>query len=565
MTSRNTVSIDPVTAYARRVVDGSVVAGPYVRAACARHLADLESQSKKGLKFCRETARRVLAFFPKVLRLNGGQFEGQPFVLHESQEFIIGSLFGWLREDGTRRFRFAYIEQGKSNGKTPLLAGIGLYCMVADNEPRAEIYAAATKKDQAMVLFRDAVAMREQSPALKRRLKPSGKDDKVWNLFDPETNSFFRPIAADDGQSGPRPHVGLIDELHEHKTATVVNMMAAGRKWRRQPFTICITNSGTNRTSVCYEYREKAIRVCQRMDDDDTMFGYVCALDDGEDPMQDESCWIKANPLLDSVVTRQYLREEVNQARGMPSKESYVRRLNFCEWTEAHNPAVSYEDWKAAESDYTLEAFRGKKVIAAFDLSATTDLTSCVFLQQDGGENLSWPMFWIPEEGLADRAHKDKVPYDDWVRKGFVFTTPGKAINKDFVVKHVAEILGKYDIEIVKAPYDRYKIDTINSACGREGVTWPLEPFGQGYVSMGQAVDSFETSLVEGTFRHPGNPCFTWCAANAVYETNPAGDRKPDKSKATGRIDGFVALIMCFGVIEKAEPQPEYQILFIGK
>lgn len=537
----------PVTQYAQAVVDRRIVAGPHVRDACKRHLIDLKEGHKRGLRFDEEKADYALDFFPTVLRLNGGQFEGNPFVLHPSQAFIVGSLFGWVRDDGTRRFRFAYIEEGKGNGKSPLIAGIGILGMVADGEPRAEVYAAATKKDQAMILFRDAVAMVDQSPPLARRLKKSGRDDKVWNLYDEATNSFFRPIAAEDGQSGPRPHVGLIDELHEHKTATVINMMAAGRKWRRQPLIVAITNSGTNRHSVCWEYREKGTRVCSGAETDDTFFAYICALDKGEDPYKDESCWIKANPLLGTVIQRQYLADEINQSRGMPSKESMVRRLNFCEWTESHDPFVGYEIWKAAEAAYTLEKFRGMSCLAGIDLSATTDLTAIVLEFELDDCSWIWPMFWIPEEGLAERVQRDRVPYELWIKAGWVFTTPGKAIDKDHVVQRVGEILGEFDITIEEAPFDRHRIDVLQAACDRIGVQWPLKPFGQGFVSMGPAVDSMETSLVSGTFRHPGNPCMNWNAANAVVVKNPVGDRKFDKAKATGRIDGMVAAVMTMG------------------
>lgn len=535
---------DPTTDYARDVVDGRVVAGPHVRSACARHLRDLDQAHERGLRFDLERADHALGFFPAVLRLNGGQFEGQPFELQPAQAFIIGSLFGWVRADGTRRFRIAYIEQGKGNGKSPLVAGIGLYGMMADNEPRAEVYAAAAKRDQAMILFRDAVAMVEQSPALTKRLRKSGRDDKVWNLFDEATNSFFRPISADDGQSGPRPHIGLVDELHEHRTATVMNMMAAGRKWRRQPLIVAITNSGTNRRSVCWEYREKGIKVCSGVENDDTLFAYICALDEGDDPFKDESCWIKANPLLGAIISEQYLRDEVNGARGMPSKESMVRRLNFCEWVESANPFIPYDKWMAAGADYTLDRFRGRSAIGAFDLSATTDLTAFVLDFNVDGLHWLWPMFWIPEDGLDDRIKRDNVAYDQWIRDGFVQTTPGGAIDKDFVVAHVAKVLGEFDITLTKAPYDRHRIDVLQAAIAREGVDWPLEPFGQGYVSMGPAVDAVETALVSGTLRHPNNPCLTWNAANAVVVQDPAGNRKLDKSKATGRIDGMVAAVM---------------------
>lgn len=507
-----------------------------------------------------EKADYALRFFPTVLRLNGGQFEGQPFYLHPSQIFIVGSLFGWVRADGTRRFRLAYIEEGKGNGKSPLVAGIGLMGMVADHEPRAEIYAAATKRDQAMILFRDAVAMVEQSPGLSRVIKKSGRDDKVWNLYHPKSNSFFRPIAADEGQSGPRPHIGLIDELHEHTKPTVINMMAAGTKWRLQPLVVAITNSGTDRKSVCWEYREKAIRVCSGIDQDDTFFAYVCALDEGDDPFASEACWPKANPLLGDIVTIQYLRDQVNTARGMPSKESMVRRLNFCEWTEAHNPAISYEKWKAAERAYTLDKFRGMSCIAAIDLSATTDLTAVVLLFQMGPEFWLWPMFWIPEQGLMERVKRDHVPYDVWVRNGHVLTTPGAAIDKDKVMMDVEAAIGAHGISISSAPYDRHRIDVLQASANRLGIKWPLVPFGQGVVSMTPAIDEFERSLVEETLRHPNNPCLNWNAANAVFWQDPAGNRKLDKAKATGRIDGAVASVMGFGIAAGAKPAATFQV-----
>ena len=173
-------------------------------------------------------ALRAIGFFGDVLRLNGGQFEGKPYVLEPSQEFIVGSIFGWKRADGTRRYRRAYIEEAKGNGKSPLAAGIGHYCLVADGEARAEVYAAAADKDQAMVLFRDAVAMRDQSPALAARLIPSG-GNPVWNLADLKTGSFFRPISGEKRKSGsgPRPSCALCDEVHEHPNALTIECSSA--------------------------------------------------------------------------------------------------------------------------------------------------------------------------------------------------------------------------------------------------------------------------------------------------------------------------------------------------
>ena len=204
---------DPVERYAREVLDGKLIAGPHVRDACARHLRDLEQQKKRGLVWSWNHAAWVFEYFERVLRLNGGEFEGQPFELAPWQQFVVGSLMGWRDTDGFRRFRVAYIETGKGSGKSPLVAGLGLYGLTSDGEARAEIYAAAVKQDQAKVLFRDAIAMVQQSPALSERLGISGGQDP-HNIAHEASGSFFRPISSEErgrGQSGPRPHIALLD------------------------------------------------------------------------------------------------------------------------------------------------------------------------------------------------------------------------------------------------------------------------------------------------------------------------------------------------------------------
>jgi phage terminase large subunit-like protein len=533
--------VHPVTAYAQEVVAGRTVAGPIVRAACARHLRDLEEAPARGFVFDESKADYALGFFPAVLRLNGGEFEGKPFDLHPAQAFIVGSLWGWVDDEGRRRFRVAYIEQGKGNGKSPLAAGIGLLGTLADGEARAEVYAAATKKDQAMVLFRDAVAMVDQSPALGRNLVKSGRNEKVWNLYHPGSGSFFRPISSDDSQSGPRPHIGLIDEVHEHKSNVMIEMMQAGFKSRRQPLVVMITNSGCDQTSVCWNYHEYAREVCFGEKLDDRFFAYVCGLDEGDDPFEDESCWPKGNPLLGETIQLEYLRDQVTAARGMPSKMSIVRRLNFCQWTESSNPLIPGEAWDRGKQEFGLEFFRGLDVTAGLDLSAVVDLTAAVFTARRNGKFWWWPEFWIPEGRLAEKVKKDKVPYDVWKRQGWLRTTPGNSVDLDFVAKDIAKLRQTYGFRIKEAAYDRWRIDDFKAACKRQGVTLELLEFGQGYQSMAPAIDSLEKAMADDLLRHNGNPVLRWCAANAVVEADGAGNRKFSKAKATRRIDGIVA------------------------
>ena len=506
----------------------------------------------------------VIRFYREILRLNGGQFEGLQFELHPSQAFIVGSIFGWKRADGYRRFRVAYIEQGKGNGKSPLVAGIGLKMLVADREPRAEVYAFATKKDQAQILFRDAVAMVDQSPELDATLKRSGGKGQEWNVADLATASFFRTIASDDAQSGPRPHCAIGDEIHEHKTGLMVEMMRAGFKFRRQPLMLMITNSGTDKNSVCWEKHKYGAEVCAGQRDDDEFFAYICGLDEGDDPLHDESCWPKANPLLDVSVTREFLRGQVREALGMPSKESSVRRLHFCEWTESSNPIISTQVWVGAGEDYNDDLLTGRKCFGGLDLSSTTDLTAFVLLFAPNEHDPQWRMrawFWLPEENLADKQAKDKVPYDVWRAAGWLHCTPGTAVNKLHVLSQIVACLERYDVRSIG--YDRWRIEDFKAMCEEQGVTLPLEPFGQGFQSMSPALDEFERLLVSGECKHDKNPILAWNTVSAVAEVDGAGNRKPTKARSNGRIDGFVAAVMAAGLTIKAVEEPTYQVMIV--
>ncbi|UHG95310.1 terminase large subunit [Pseudomonas sp. 7-41] len=584
----STSTDDRVSAFALAVLAGDIVAGPDVRNACKRHLQDLKHGPARGLIWDLSKASRAIGFFEEVLCLNGGDYEGMPFLLAPWQAFVIGSLFGWMTMDGFRRFRLGYIETGKGSGKSPLVAGIGLYGLVSDGEQRAEIYAAATKRDQAMILFRDAVSMVDMSTKLRTRLVQSGRDEKVWNLFYPNTNSFFRPISADEGKSGPRPHIGLLDEVHEHKTAATVNMMRAGTKNRRKAMVVMITNSGSDKKTVCGQYHDLGVRICAGIEDDDSFFAFICSLDEGDDPFKDESCWAKVNPSLDHIAEgqvdgipgRKYLREQVKAARGLPAQESVVRRLNFCEWTQADAPWISWAVWKQAEERVPMRMLRNRRCVGGLDLASTTDLTAFVLLFWPAPHDPHWrvlPYFWIPDDDLQGREDRDKVPYAMWVKHGHLETTPGRAISKLHVLRRLVTITTYFGVE--RIAYDRWRIEDLLQLMSEYDITLPeMVGFGQGFKDMGPAVDEFERRLLglapeeegEGvidldptewelvesetveTLRHDGNPVMTWNAGNAVIVSDPANNRKADKAKATGRIDGIVAAIMATGISGKA-------------
>jgi phage terminase large subunit-like protein len=582
--------IDRATAYAKAVESGKIIAGPIVRGSCHRHLEDLKKTKNKAypFKYDKHEAAEAIAFFEECLCLNGGQYEGKPFLLLGWQDFIIGSLFGWKRKsDGMRRFRVAYVETPKGSGKSPLAAGIGLKGLVADNEPRAEVYAAATYRDQAMVLFRDAVAFFDQSPELQERLVASGTGATRWNLAYLDKGSFFRVISSEKkGQSGPRPHIALLDEIHEHKDGTIIEMLRAGFKFRRQPLSFMITNSGYDKTSVCWEYHEMGEKVSTGMLENDEFFAYICSLDEDDliddKYLDDESLWPNVNPSLEyGLPGYDYIRGQINEAKGMPSKMSTVKRLCFCQWTEAEDPWISAKVWidcrdKGVDDDLLKE----RACWGGLDLSSTQDLTAYVLLFKPTDQDPIWrikPYFWIPNDNIREKEDIDKVPYTVWRDQGFLFTFPGPTVSKTAVIKFIHETNQKYLLQGIA--YDRSRMPDLLEFAEKEGIDvalgkWDkdkrkwnydshagikLMPFGQEARSMAPALDKLETWLIDKTVRHDGHPVLTWCVANAVVVADDDNHRRITKRKSVGRVDGAVAAVMACGVAEEYVEESVYE------
>jgi phage terminase large subunit-like protein len=560
---------DRTTRYAQDVDNGIIPAGSPVRAACRRHLRDLRDGSARGFRFDVAEAERAFKFWEKVLVLNGGQFEGKAFELLPWQCFIIGSLFGWKREDGSRRFRMAFVETAKGSGKSPLAAGVALKCLVSDKEPRAEIYSGASKKDQAMILFRDAVAAVRQSPDLAKRLDFSGGFGNEWSINYKAQTSFFRPISNDDGKSGPRPHCAVIDEVHEHRDDSMVEMMIAGTKFRRNPLIFMITNSGTNRHSVCWNYHQMAIKVSEGLFEDDSFFGYVCALDDDDDPFEDESCWIKVNPSLGVTIQMDYLRRQVKGAKGMPSRENLVKRLNFCVWTDSIDAWVDLDKWNACEKAFEIDEMRTFPCVLGLDLSSKRDLTalSAVWTLPDG-RRAAKVWCWTPEETLAERANSDSVPYATWVDEGHLFTTPGRLIDKIYIARFIKNELAPV-LNIVGMAFDPAMIDEFIKACDEEGLEvveygtddakWSdgikMIKHGQGWSGltsksllwMPRSISKLEELVMAEQIDICRNPVLRWASGSAVLVADPSNNRKWEKRKSAGRIDPVVALTQAVG------------------
>lgn len=556
---------DRTRAYAEGVVSGKILAGRLVRLACQRHIDDLENGKARGLRWDQEAADHVIGFIESCLRLTGGEHEGRPFRLSPWQVFIVGSLFGWKGRDGYRRFRRAYVEIAKGNGKSPLAAAIGLFMLTADGEARAEVYAAATKRDQAMILFRDAVAMVDQSPAISKRVSKTGAPLREWNLSYLETGSWFRPISSDDGQSGPRPHCGLIDEIHEHKTPNVIEMMRAGTKGRTQALILEITNSGHDKDSVCWKHHEYTAELLLGKKQNDAWFGYICGIDPCDkhqeegrlqpvdgcadcDDWRNEKVWTKANPNLDVSVTRKYLREQVNEAVGMPSKEGSVKRLNFCVWTETEVAWISSYTWSLGSGPIRKSDLLGCRCYGGLDMASKIDLAAFAKLFPDHPDEGHYSLLvhcWIPRKQAELHEREHGIPYSLWEREGWVTITPGDVIDHDAIEEAIKR--DARDYELVETAFDTWNAVQISIHLQQYGME--MREFTQNLRSFNEPSKLFEALLKEGKIHHGDNPLLSLMAGNVSIVTDRSGNIRPVKpdGASSKKIDGIVATIMALG------------------
>ena len=535
--------------YVDDVLSGRQVACKWVRLACERHRRDLETGGERGLWFDETAGQMVIAFF-SLLKHSKGEWAGRPVILEPWQQFIMWSLFGWKRDDGTRRFRTSMQEVARKNGKTTMAAGVGLYLLVADGEPGAEVYSAATKRDQARLSHSEATRMAKSSPGIKREVRIY-KD----NIHIPDTASKFEPLGADtDGMDGLNLHGALVDELHAHKSRTMWDLLETATGARRQPMMFGISTSGFDRQSLFFTQNEYTKKVLQQVVEDDSWFGVIYTIDEGDD-WEDETVWVKANPNLGVCKKWDDMRRLALRAKEMPTALNAFKRLNLDIWTHAETKWVNLEHWQACGTAVAELGLRGRTCYGGLDLSSTTDLTSfvLVFPPQAGGDDYQvLCRFFIPADSMVERVRRDRVPYDVWVSQGFITATPGNVVDYDFILHQVSEDRETFDLQQIA--FDRWGAAHISSQLMQMGGDEFMVAFGQGFASMSAPMKELEKMVLGHTLAHGNNPVLTWMADNLVAREDPAGNIKPDKEKSTERIDGMVALIMGLDRATRHEP-----------
>lgn len=563
----------PAEVYARDVAAGRIVASKWVRLACKRHLRDLEVGKKRGLYFDPRAAQRALDFF-RFLRHSKGEWAGQEFELGPWQQFIVYSLFGWKKSDGTRRFRVAHVEVARKNGKTTLWAGVGMYLFFADGEPGAEVYCAATKKDQARILFSEAERMRKASPALAQRIS---KFRDNMNVI--ATASKFEPLGSDeDTLDGLNIHGALVDELHAHKTRALWDVLDTATGARRQPLLAAITTAGFNRESICWKQHEYGERVLEGLVEDDSFFVYIACLDKDDD-WDDEENWPKANPNLGISVKLDDLRRKANKAKNETTALNSFLRLHLNVWTQQNTRWMPLDKWNecvgaslsgsdACVLRKEIEAeLAGRRCYAALDLSSKIDLTCYLKLFPPIESDPRWivvPRFFMPEDNVQKRVKEDRIPYDVWIREGFIEATEGNVVDYDYIIRAVAGYDDPVSKQHLAGDRDRYEIleiafdpwNATQTANDLKKQDLVVVEFRQGYASMSEPTKHLMTLVLGKKLAHLGNPVLRWMAGNMVVKSDEAGNLKPNKDKSSEKIDGIVSLIMAIGRAI-ANPEPD--------
>ena len=494
-------------------------------------------------EFDADAAQFAVDFFG-LLHHSKGKWSGDVFELSEWQLFVLANLFGFRNDDGTRTFRTAYTSVARKNGKSTFSAGLGLLMLVADNEGGAEVYSAATKRDQARITYDEAANMVRSSPSLSRIVRAQRNNLSIERTF-----SKFEPLSAEAHQlDGLSPSCVLIDELHAHKTRGVWDVLATASGARAQPLLFAVTTAGHSRASICWEVEDYSRRVLDGTVDDSTWFAMMFSADD-EDDWRDESSWLKANPNVGVSIDTKYLSKQCKQAEESPGRVQAFRQLHCNQWTESSARFFDMNKWDKGSETINLEDLEGLPCYAGLDLASTTDVTALALLFEVDGKYVVVPHFWIPSETAGRRQKQDRIPYQAWCESGLIERTGGTVCDYDLLRRRINELGQVYNIREIAV--DRWNATQLVVQLGQDGFNVAF--FGQGMRSMSAPTKALEALVLADQLQHGGNEVLRWMAANTVVERDAAGNIKPSKQKSDEKIDGMVALIMALSRLQADE------------
>jgi phage terminase large subunit-like protein len=539
--------------YADGVVSGKIVACHWVKRACQRQLDDLARDWQ--YKFDAKKANRICAFAEGLPHIKGEWAKrGEHLILEPWQIFIYTTVFGWIdKSTGLRRFRIVYNEMARKNGKSAMSAPVGIYMLCADGEQGAEIYSAATTRDQARIVWEAAKIMVERERGLREAF---GVDTSAHSIFQTGTASRFQALSAEGNSlDGLNIHCGIIDELHAHQTDKVYNVIESSRGSRLQPLIWIITTAGFNQSAVCFQQRNYLTQVLNGVVQDESYFGIIYCLDDG-DNWQDEKNWVKANPNLNVSVYLKEMRPEALKASKMPSALNNFLTKRLCMWVNADVALFNLTKWKTlAEFPLNIEDYSIDPCWIGVDLAPRHDFCSRVAVIRRDDEYYVFAKHFLSEGEIEDSPN---ASYAGWARDGWITTNPGQTTSYDDVEEDIMRLAKSCAIREVM--YDPFTAKEILDHLQAEGIT--MVEMRMSVQNLSAATTKLDALIAEGKIHHNGDPILAWMLSNVVGHRDRKDNVYPVKGPDKKPIDGAIALIMALAramVEGGAEAEPEYQ------
>lgn len=547
----------PIMEYYSQIRDSKVIVSKKIRRIYQKLAEDLSGSTGADgtvYHYSPSRANHILEFAENYCRHSKGKLGGQLVVLELWEKAMLAAMFGFIDDEGRRRYREVVLIVAKKNGKSLISSIVGLYLQVGDGEPGAEVYAVATKKDQAKIIWGEAKRMVNKSPELRKLIKPLvGEMDCAAN------ESVFKPLASDtDTLDGLNVHGALMDEVHQWRDGMALyNIIADGTTAREQPMTLITTTAGVVREDIYDNKYEYAAKVIIGYDDpdagivDDHFLPFIYELDAREE-WEDERCWPKANPGLGTIKNIRQLRDKVRKAQQSPDlqrnllcKEFNIRETSGGSW-------LSFDDINN-ETLFDVAELRPRYGVGGADLSSTDDLTAAcvIFMLPECSDIYVIPMFWIPADLVERHINEDKVRYDIWIDKGWVRTCPGNRINPDAVREWFLEVQSEYDIYLNLVGYDSWSAELWVNEMKRSFGDSTMRPVIQGKKTLSNPMKMLAKDLQAHKIIYNNNGVLKWCMANTCVDEDRNGNIQPIKSrKPTQRIDGLAALLDAYTVLQ---------------
>ena len=516
--------------YIDDVLKGRVLVCEHVKNAVNRYVSDRNS----GWGFSENYAQHAIDFIEQ-LEHTTGDYAGKPFALEGWQAFIVWNLFGFLNSDGSRRFTRSYIEVPRKNGKSTFSSAVMLYGLIADDESAAQVYSAATKLDQAMMVFSESVRVCQNLPWLSEALTVNNSVNNRRILYG---QSVYKPLEWNPGkQDGLNAHFACIDEYHAHPNDELYNVLRNSMGARRQPMLFTITTAGFNRESPCYKHRNYCTSVLNGNIKDDALFSVIYTLDEGDD-WADPTNWQKANPNWGISVYPRQLQQALTEAKEFVHKEVEFKTKLLNVWTDTAMTWINDSVWMDCAENENLD---GAMCYGGLDLASTGDFCAFSLYFPQRSSIRTW--YWLPMDSAYKRKDAAGASIRQWASDGYIELTEGNVTDYAFIKAKICELSTIYDIKDIA--FDRFNASQLVIELQNEGLQ--MYPFGQGFVSMSAPTKELERLTKDSRLKHDGNPVTRWMMGNVLLQTDPAGNIKINKAKSGDKVDGPVSIVMALG------------------